>query len=135
MARLGTGQASLQAIPELAARGGGRAPRLASLADVEREVERVRALGARYLFQGQNAYPSLLAEMESAPPVLIFRGRLELFQRPMIALVGARNASAAACRFARGLAQELEIGRAHVRTPVTNAHLVCRLHLDKHKCI
>src|SRR3546814_7107448 len=80
MARLGTGQASLQAIPELAARGGGRAPRLASLADVEREVERVRALGARYLFQGQNAYPSLLAEMESAPPVLIFRGRLELFR-------------------------------------------------------
>src|SRR3546814_13801961 len=45
--------------------------------------------------------------MESAPPVLIFRGRLELFQRPMIALVGTRNASAAACRFARGLAQEL----------------------------
>src|SRR3546814_11718914 len=49
----------------------------------------------------------MLAEMESAPPVLIFRGRLELFQRPMIALVGARNASAAACRLARGLAQEL----------------------------
>src|SRR3546814_15073894 len=45
--------------------------------------------------------------LESAPPVLIFRGRLELFQRPMIALVGASNASAAACRFARGLAQEL----------------------------
>src|SRR3546814_11411563 len=89
------------------ARGGGRTPVLASLADVEREVERVSALGARYLVQGQNAYPSLLAEMESAPPVLIFRGRLELFQRPMIALVGARNASAAACRFARGLAQEL----------------------------
>lgn len=107
IARFGTAQAALQAIPELAARGGGRAPRLASLADVEREVERVRALGARYLFQGQHAYPSLLAEMESAPPVLIFRGRLELFQRSMIALVGARNASAAACRFARGLAQEL----------------------------
>src|SRR3546814_9733971 len=66
IARFGTAQAALQAIPELAARGGGRAPRLASLADVEREVERVRALGARYLFQGQNAYPSLLAEMESA---------------------------------------------------------------------
>src|SRR3546814_2033293 len=25
------------------------------------------------------------------------------------------------------------IGRAHVRTPVTNAHLVCRLHLEKKK--
>src|SRR3546814_20931274 len=26
-----------------------------------------------------------------------------------------------------------EIGRAHVRTPVTNAHLVCRLLLEKKK--
>src|SRR3546814_3837456 len=26
---------------------------------------------------------------------------------------------------------ELEIGRAHVRTPVTNAHIVCRLLLEK----
>src|SRR3546814_10147938 len=26
-----------------------------------------------------------------------------------------------------------EIGRAHARTPVTNAHLVCRLLLDKKK--
>src|SRR3546814_6419002 len=28
---------------------------------------------------------------------------------------------------------EIEIGRAHVRTPVTNAHLVCRLLLEKKK--
>src|SRR3546814_9047388 len=28
---------------------------------------------------------------------------------------------------------EAEIGRAHVRTPVTNAHLVCRLLLEKKK--
>src|SRR3546814_1508859 len=27
----------------------------------------------------------------------------------------------------------LQIGRAHVRTPVTNAHLVCRLLLEKKK--
>src|SRR3546814_15803882 len=27
----------------------------------------------------------------------------------------------------------VEIGRAHVRTPVTNAHLVCRLLLEKKK--
>src|SRR3546814_17298468 len=91
IARFGTAQAALQAIPELAARGGGRASRLASLVDVEREVERVRALGARYLFQGQNAYPSLLAEMESEPPVIIFLGRLELFQSPRFALLGGRK--------------------------------------------
>jgi predicted Rossmann fold nucleotide-binding protein DprA/Smf involved in DNA uptake len=107
IARFGSAQAALQAIPDLAARGGGRPPRLASLGDIEREVDRVRTLGARYLFLGQRDYPALLAEMDSAPPALIYRGRLELAQRPMIALVGARNASAAACRFARGLAQDL----------------------------
>lgn len=107
MARFGTAQAALAAIPQLAAQGGGRAPRLARLADVEREVERVRALGARFLFLGERGYPSLLAEIENAPPALIVRGRMELLQRPMIAMVGARNASAAACRFSRGLAQDL----------------------------
>src|SRR3546814_7447834 len=36
-------------------------------------------------------------------------------------------------RQAAGLRAGQEIGRAHVRTPVTNAHLVCRLLLDKKK--
>ncbi|MCF8708588.1 DNA-processing protein DprA [Rhizorhapis sp. SPR117] len=107
IARYGTAEAALRAIPGLAARGGGRAPRLADLATIEREVERVQALGARYLFVGQPHYPHLLAEIENAPPVLMYRGHLGLLDRPMIAMVGARNASAAACRFARGLARDL----------------------------
>jgi DNA processing protein len=47
----------------------------------------------------------LLAELETAPPALIVRGHIHLLARPVIAMVGARNASAAACRFARQLAQ------------------------------
>src|SRR3546814_2556088 len=31
----------------------------------------------------------------------------------------------------RGIADDWQIGRAHVYTPDTNAHLVCRLLLDK----
>src|SRR3546814_12172053 len=31
----------------------------------------------------------------------------------------------------RALSRKLDIGRAHVCTPVTNAHLVCRLLLEK----
>lgn len=107
MARFGTAQAALAAIPELAARGGGRTPRLADPAAVEREVARVRSLGAHFLFLGEGGYPALLAEIENAPPALIVRGRTELLGRPMVAMVGARNASAAACRFARSLAQDL----------------------------
>lgn len=107
LARFGSASAALEAIPELAARGGGRAPRLAPRAAVEREMEQVERLGGRYLFLGQGLYPPLLAELESAPPALIVKGHLSLLEKPAIAMVGARNASAAACRFARTLAQDL----------------------------
>ena len=107
LARFGSAQAAIDAIPDLAARGGGRAPKLAAKADVEREIEAVSALGARYLFLGEGAYPPLLAELETAPPALIARGDLSLLNRQAIAIVGARNASAAACRYARQLAFDL----------------------------
>jgi DNA processing protein len=107
LARFGSAGAALAAIPDLAARGGGRVPRLADRAAAAREAEQVARLGARYLFLGQTPYPPLLAEAEGAPPVLIVKGDLALLERQAIAMVGARNASAAACRFARGLAQKL----------------------------
>ena len=107
LARFGSAGAALAAIPDLAARGGGRAPRLVGRAAVEREMEAVARLGARYLFLGQGLYPPLLAELETAPPALIVKGHLTLLEKQAVAIVGARNASAAACRFARGLAQKL----------------------------
>ena len=57
--------------------------------------------------QGQGLYPRLLGELEDAPPLLIAKGNLNLLDRIAVAIVGARNASAAACRFARGLAHDL----------------------------
>jgi DNA processing protein len=107
LARFGSAAAAISAIPDLAARGGGRAPHLASRASVEREVEEVARLGARYLFLGQGLYPPLLAEIETAPPALIVKGHLTLLDKTAVAVVGARNASAAACRFARHLATGL----------------------------
>ena len=107
IARFGSAEAALEALPLLAARGGGRAPVVASADAVRREMARVERLGARYLFLGDRDYPPLLAELESAPPALILRGDLRLTERPMVAMVGARNASAAACRFARMLAHGL----------------------------
>ena len=107
LARFGSAEAALAAIPDLAARGGGRAPRLASQAEAQAEADAVARLGARYLFLGEQDFPALLAEAEGAPPVLIVKGDVALLQRQAVAIVGARNASAAACRFARGLAQAL----------------------------
>jgi DNA processing protein len=105
--RFGTAHAALDAIPMLATRGGGKAPRIAALDDIAREIATVERLGARYLFLGEPGYPSSLSEIDTAPPALIIRGDASLFSRPSVAIVGARNASAAACRFARDLAYNL----------------------------
>ncbi len=107
MARFGSAANALRAIPDLAARAGGKAARIADARDIELEMRAVEKLGARYLFVGEGLYPPLLAELDTAPPALIVRGDLRLLERPAIAIVGARNASAAACRFARGLAHDL----------------------------
>jgi DNA processing protein len=107
IARFGSASAVLDAVPDLAAKGGGKAPRLASRGDVEREIARSEALGARYLVLGQGLYPRALAELDDAPPLLTVKGDTRVLDKPLVAIVGARNASAAACRFARQLAYDL----------------------------
>jgi len=107
IARFGTPAAALQAVPDLARRGGGKAPAICTRHEAEREIARVEKLGAKFLVLGQGLYPSLLAELEDAPPLLVDKGSLNLLDRQALAIVGARNASAAACRFARGLAHDL----------------------------
>ena len=107
IARFGTASAALAAVPDLARRGGGKAPALRSRDDADREIARVEKFGARFLALGQALYPRLLAELEDAPPLIIVKGDLGLLDRQAVAMVGARNASAAACRFARGLAHDL----------------------------
>lgn len=107
IARFGSARAALDAVPDLAVRGGGKGPRLASRADAEREMARVEATGARYLVLGQGLYPRALAELDDAPPLITVKGDVRLLDKPLIAIVGARNASAAACRFARQLAYDL----------------------------
>ncbi|QKS01334.1 DNA-protecting protein DprA [Sphingomonas sp. CL5.1] len=107
IARFGDAARALEALPDLARRGGGKAPTLPDPRTIEREMKQVASLGARYLFLGDADYPPLLAELENAPPAIVVRGDGALARRPTVAIVGARNASAAACRFARELAHDL----------------------------
>lgn len=106
LARFGTAGAALDALSDLASRGG-RAYRPASAESIEREVLSLRKAGARYLFHDQPDYPALLGELDSAPPILTCRGNLALASQPCVALVGARNASAAAVKLARDFAAAL----------------------------
>jgi len=106
LGRFGSAAAALDALPDLASRGRGPY-RPASAESIEREVAAVRRAGARYLFHDQGDYPALLAELDSAPPIITCRGRLELASNPCVAMVGARNASAAAVKLAREFAAHL----------------------------
>lgn len=115
LGRYGSATAAIEALPMLAARGGGRSPVVPDARTVSREIDAARRIGACHLFLDDDDYPPLLAEIDSAPPVLIVRGDVTLATaRPCIALVGARNASAAACRFAREIAHDLVAGGATV---------------------
>lgn len=104
--RFGTAEAALDALPDLAARGG--APyRPAAVERIEAEIAGVRKAGARYLFHDGPDYPALLAALESPPPILTVRGDVSLLSRPSVAVVGARNASAAAVKLSRDFATAL----------------------------
>ena len=106
LARYGSGEAAVEALPGIAKKGGGHY-QLAKEGAVRREVDAVKRHGARYLFHDQPDYPQALAQCEGAPPVITYRGDLSLASKPVVALVGARNASAAAVKLAREFAQGL----------------------------
>jgi DNA processing protein len=104
MQRFGSGEAALAALPDLAARGGKKQITLCPPAEAKRELDAINRVGAMLLILDVAPYPSLLAQIEDAPPVLIAKGHATLFDRRSVAMVGARNASAAGIRFARELA-------------------------------
>ncbi|RDD62750.1 DNA-processing protein DprA [Ferruginivarius sediminum] len=106
--RFGTADAALDALPELARRGGRRGNiRICSRAAAERELRRLQDLGADILAIGTEGYPPRLAAIDDAPPLLFIRGHAQLLERPAVAIVGARNASANGRRMARELAHKL----------------------------
>lgn len=106
LARFGNAVEALEALPELGAKGK-RSYSAAPVERIEREVDAVRRASAKYLFHDQPDYPPLLAQLDSAPPIVTYRGDATLAARPCVAMVGARNASAAAIKLAREFAAEL----------------------------
>ncbi len=105
--RFGTAGAALDALPELARRGGrGGGIKVCSRAAAEREMEALELIGARLVAWGEPEYPSLLAHIEDAPPVISILGHGHLMANKAIAIVGARNASVNGCRLARQIAAD-----------------------------
>jgi DNA processing protein len=104
----GSAAAALQALPDLARRGGAGGPaRICSHDDAMREIEHAQKLGVRFVATGEDGYPPRLATIDDAPPLLAIRGDTGALINAMIAIVGSRNASAAGMKFAQALAHDL----------------------------
>lgn len=111
LGRYGSAQSALEALPDLARRGGRpRPPKVPSLSEIEDELATANRLGARLIIGSEDAFPRLLAALDPPPPLVWTLGDPALLSRRCVAIVGAREASAAGLRMARTLAAALAAG-------------------------
>ena len=104
----GSARTALERLPELARRGGAsRTARICSEEDARAELAAGERLGVHLVSPGEDGYPPRLAVLDDAPPLLGVRGLRDALMRPMIAIVGSRNASGAGLKFAGQLARDL----------------------------
>ena len=103
----GSVAAALAALPDIARAAGVENYEACPLGVVLAEMKQARAAGATLLRWGLAPYPVALQDIADAPPVLWAQGDVALLARPMVALVGARNASSLGLRMARRLAEGL----------------------------
>jgi DNA processing protein len=104
----GSARAALERLPELARRGGASRPgRICSEEDAAAEFSMSKQLGVHLVAPGEDGYPPRLAVLDDAPPLLGVRGLRDVLMRPVIAIVGSRNASGAGQKFAGALARNL----------------------------
>ncbi len=101
----GAGEA-LKALPALSQRAG-RPLRVCPEAEAEAELGAAKKVGAVPVFTIEPGYPAALAVIDAPPPMLYVKGRTELLNRPAVAIVGSRHASAAGLKLSRLFAREL----------------------------
>jgi DNA processing protein len=97
----GGAEPALAALPELSGRGGRQAIRICPADEAEAELEAADRIGARPLFTIEPGYPPALAAVDAPPPLLYVKGNTAHLARPIVSIVGARNASAAGQKLAR----------------------------------
>lgn len=108
LARFGSARKSLEALPELARKGGRKKPiRICPLAAAQKEIEDVTRFGARMIAACEPDYPARLRNIADPPPVLTVKGHGHLLNEDTVAIVGARNSSAVAVRITQKIAAEL----------------------------
>ncbi len=107
MAEHGDATGALAALPDVAQAAGVRDYSICPEPVVQAELRAAARIGARMLCLGEPDYPTRLAQITDAPPILWVLGRVSMLNRPILAMVGTRNASSLGGRMARRLAKDL----------------------------
>ncbi len=103
----GTAELALRALPDVARSAGVKDYELCAEGVVRSELKAGKLAGAKLIAIGEPGYPALLGELDDAPPLIWTLGDTALLSKPMIALVGARNASSLGTRMSRRLSAGL----------------------------
>ncbi|MEO0549830.1 MAG: DNA-processing protein DprA [Pseudomonadota bacterium] len=107
--RFGSAAAALETLPELRRSSRAKPVQIPPASKIETEIERIDAYGARLICSAEADYPPLLKALAPPPPVLTMLGNAALAHKPTIAIVGARDASAAGRKMARDMAARLSV--------------------------
>ena len=99
-----TASNAIDALPEHAARGGmKRQITIPEISQIEAEIEATFRFGASFLFEA--TYPESLKTIPDSPPFLIAKGNRDLLDEPLLGMIGSRNASPQALKFAHRFAK------------------------------
>jgi DNA processing protein len=107
IAEHGTAAAALSALPQIARAAGVEAYDICPEGVVHAELKAGDKAGARLAAFGTPDYPSALADLEDAPPLVWVKGNGALLARRAVAVIGARNASSLGLRMAKAMAKGL----------------------------
>lgn len=105
--QFGGASGALEALPDLARKGGRLLLKVTSRAEAEKEMAAATRLGVRFVAMGEPDYPKTLKAVDTAPPLIAVRGSTEVLSRPCVAMVGSRNASASGLTFTERLSRQL----------------------------
>ena len=105
--KFGSAEKALDALPELARRGGQNKFTTFTAEDALRQIDDTQQVGGMMSHLGEPCFPKLLAAAEDPPPISNVLGNAEFLSRPSVAIVGARNASANGRTLATTFAMEL----------------------------
>ncbi|MEM9840332.1 MAG: DNA-processing protein DprA [Pseudomonadota bacterium] len=105
--RAGSAVEAMELLPSLARKAGRRAVTLCSEDLALAEIDHGLMEGFQLIVLGDPGYPKLLSQIPDPPAALWAKGDVRLLDQPAVAIIGARNASAAGRKMAAMLAEGL----------------------------